>query len=124
MIHFDDIDKAMKKLKREKLKIEIAWEIANELARSKLSKLKRLREQKRFLKEREQKMFDNALNDVKELKRLEKLKKTFEMIVDFENLNDFFVSSVLSFDATNWISFENSFDDESVLKSFDNFENV
>ena len=121
MIHFDNIDKTIKKLKREKLKIEVAWEIANELARSKLSKLKRLREQKCFLKEREQKMFDNALNDIKELKRLKELKKTFEMIVDFENLNDFFASSVLSFDATNWISLENSFDNENVVESFDNF---
>ena len=124
MIHFDNIDKAMKKLKREKLKIEVAWKIANEFARSKLSKLKRFREQKRFLKEREQKMFNNALNDVKELKRLKESKKIFEMIVDFENLNNFFASSVLSFDAINWIFFKNSFDDESVVKSFDNFENV
>ena len=46
-------------------------------------------------------MFDNALNDVKELKRLKELKKTFEMIVDFENLNDLFASSVLSFNAIN-----------------------
>ena len=125
MIHFDDIDKTMKKLKHEKLKIEVAWEIANELARSKLSKLKRLREQKRFLKEREQKMFNNALNDVKELKRLEELKSVVEMIVDLENLNNLFTSSVLSLDATNWISLKDSFDDdESVAMSFDNFKDA
>ena len=49
--------------------------IANELIRSKQSKLKRFREQKRFLKKHEQIIFDKSLNDVKQLKRLKKLKK-------------------------------------------------
>ena len=50
LINFDDIDKAMNKLSREKIKIEIALKIANDLIRSKLFKLKRFREQKRFFK--------------------------------------------------------------------------
>ena len=58
LINFDDIDKTMNKLNREETKIEIALKIANNLIRSKLFKLKRFREQKRFLKDREQKMFD------------------------------------------------------------------
>ena len=79
----------MKKLKREKLKIKITWKIANEFARSKLSKLKRFREQKHFFKKREQKMFNNIFNDVKKSKRFKKLKNVVEIIFDLENLNDF-----------------------------------
>ena len=77
IVYFARIDKALEKLNREKLKIETAWEAANEQtrvaseqARFKLVKLKRLRQQRRFLKEREQKMFDKGLDDVEKLKRL------------------------------------------------------
>ena len=90
LINFDDIDKAMNKLSREKTKIEIALKIASDLIRSKLFKLKRFREQKRFLKNREQKMFDKDFDDVKKLKRLKAIKKVAKKIVDLENLNNFF----------------------------------
>ena len=49
------------------------------MTRSKQLKLKRFREQKRFLKKREQTMFDKSLNNVKQLKRLKKLKKIDEI---------------------------------------------
>ena len=78
-VNFFDIDKTMTKFEKNKLKIKIVWKIANELTRSKQLKLKRFREQKRFLKKREQTMFDKSLNNVKQLKRFKKLKKIDEI---------------------------------------------
>ena len=101
LINFDDIDKTINKLSREETKIEIVLKIASDLIRSKLFKLKRLREQKRFLKDREQKMFDKNFDDVKELKRLNTMKKVAKKIVDLENLNDFFTFNALSSNAIN-----------------------
>ncbi len=43
----------MEKLEQEEIETEAAWEAANEIARVKQSKLKRLKAQKRFLKEKE-----------------------------------------------------------------------
>ena len=65
----------MKKLKREELKIEIAWKLANEIARVKQVKLERLRAQKRLLKKKKQTMFDKKLSNVKKFQRLENLNK-------------------------------------------------
>ena len=109
LINFDDIDKTMNKLSREKMKIEIALKIASDLIRSKLFKLKRFREQKRFLKNREQKMFDKDFDDVKKLKRLKTMKQVAKEIVDLENLNDFFAFDALSSNAINLIFFERFF---------------
>ena len=60
VVNFNSIDRAIEKLKREEVKTEAAQEAANEtarvineVARVKQSKLKRLRAQKRFLKEKE-----------------------------------------------------------------------
>ena len=69
------------------------------MTRSKQSKLKRFREQKRFLKEREQTMFDKSLNDMKQLKRLKKLKKIDEIeqkIDEIFSLNKLLDSKILS----------------------------
>ena len=98
-INFFDIDKIITKFEKNELKIEIVWEIANELTRSKQSKLKRFREQKRFLKKREQTMFDKSLNNVKQLKRLKKLKKIDEIeqkIDEMFFLNKLFDSNIFS----------------------------
>ena len=94
-VNFFDIDKTITKLEKNKLKIEIIWEIANELTRSKQSKLKRFREQKRFLKEREQTMFNKSLNNVKQLKRLKKNKKNWRNRA--KNWRDVFVKQITRF---------------------------
>ena len=65
----------MEKLKREEIETEVLQAIATEQIRVSQAKLQRLRKQKRFLKEREQKMFDKGLNNVEELERLEELEK-------------------------------------------------
>ena len=74
IVNFSSINKILEKLKREKLKIETVWKVVNEIARAKLVKLKRFRQQKKFFKNREQKIFDKNLNNVKKLKRLKFLK--------------------------------------------------
>ena len=43
IVNFDGINKAMKRLEKEELETEAAWEAANELARIKQSKVRRLR---------------------------------------------------------------------------------
>ena len=60
VVNFSTIDKAIEKLKRKELEAEAALnttnaqiKIATELARTKRSKLKRLRNQRKFLKEKE-----------------------------------------------------------------------
>ena len=64
-INFVNIDKILEKLKRKKLKTKIAWKIIIKFVRTKQSKLKRLRQQKRFLKKREQKMFEKNCSMLK-----------------------------------------------------------
>ena len=99
IINFSDIDKALEKLKREELKTEAVWEAVNEIARAKLVKLKRLRQQKKFFKDREQKMFDKDLNDVEELKRLKSLKNfdhTEVALAASSFLDEFFTSDALA----------------------------
>ena len=78
-MNFDVIDRVMAKLKHEELKTKASWKATNELARTQQTKLKRLRKQKRFLKEREQRMFDKNLFDVEELKRLKGMKKCYDL---------------------------------------------
>ena len=58
VVNFSRIDKAIEKLEREELKIEAALdtataqaEAANNIARAKQNKLRRLRQQRKFLKE-------------------------------------------------------------------------
>ena len=97
MINFFDIDKIFEKLKREKSKIETIWKIVIELVRIKLVKFKRFRQQKKFFKNREQKMFNKSLNNVKKLKRLKFLKILNQIeIALIVFLNDFFNSNAFS----------------------------
>ena len=86
VIDFSSIDRIMIKLKRAKLKTETVWKtileqsrLIIEIVRTKQVKLKRLRQQKKFFKQKEQKIFDMNLSNVKELKRLKNLKKTAEI---------------------------------------------
>ena len=65
----------MEKLKREEMETEALQATTTEQIRVSQAKLQRLRKQKRFLKEREQKMFDKGLDNVEELERLEELEK-------------------------------------------------
>ena len=118
-MNFDAIDRAMIKLKHEKLKAKISWKATNELARTQQARLKRLQKQKRFLKEREQRMFNKNLFNVKELKRLKNLKKIVEIqssifainfLKEFFDFNDFFLETL------KWLDFF-----KIVLMFFDNF---
>ena len=113
-VNFDVIDRAMTKLKWKKLETEAAWETAfeqsrltNELTRIKLFKLKRLCQQKKFLKQREQKLFDKNLSDVKELKCLKNLKKSAEIernLVNVFSFNEFVETDVLISETLNWLN--------------------
>ena len=79
MINFDVIDRALTKLEKKKMKIKTIQLIATKQLRAFFVKLQRLRKQKRFLREKEQKMFDKKLFDVKKLKRLKNLKQTIAL---------------------------------------------
>ena len=66
------------------------------MTRSKQLKLKRFREQKRFLKKREQTIFDKSLNNVKQLKRLKKKIDEIERKIDeIFSLNKLLDSKIL-----------------------------
>ena len=128
-VNFDVIDRTMTKLKREKLEIEATWEIAleqsrltNELIRIKLFKLKRLRQQKKFFKQKKQKLFDKSLSNVKELKYLKDLKKSAEVernLVNISFFSEFVKTDVLISEIFNWLNRFFSVD-EIFLKTFDN----
>jgi len=105
VVNFGSINRAMEKLKQEEIETEAAWEAANEIARVKQSKLKRLRAQKRFLKEKEQRMFDKGLNDVEELERLEDLEKVQEVqrsTAGAPSIDDF-LNANISLETLNWL---------------------
>ena len=79
MMNFDAIDRAMAKLKEEKMKVKATQLIATKQLRISFVKLQRLKKQKRFLREKEQKMFDKEFFDVKELKRLKGLEQAINL---------------------------------------------
>ena len=128
-VNFDAIDRAMTKLKRKKLETEITWEIAfeqsrltNELTRIKLFKLKRLRQQKKFLKQKKQKLFDKSLSNVKKLKHLKNLKKFAEVersLVNVSFFNEFVETDVLISKIFDWLNRLSSVD-EIFSKAFNN----
>ena len=76
VMNFDAIDRALAKLEEEELKMKAIQLIATKQLRTFFVKLQRLKKQKRFLREKEQKMFDKELSNVKELKRLKDLEQT------------------------------------------------
>ena len=98
-MNFETINRVMKKFERKKTKTKTIWKTINELTRVKQVKLKRFRSQKKFLREKKQKMFDNDLSNVKKFQRLKNLKKItkikkkflfvdfFNDFIDLKNLN-------------------------------------
>ena len=79
VINFDVIEKAMIKLKEEELRIKIAQIIIAKQFKIFQVRLQRLCKQKRFLRDKEQKLFDKNLFNVKKLKRLKNLKRITKM---------------------------------------------
>lgn len=113
VLNFASIDRAMEKLEKEELETEARQAavmeqiaLANEQLRISQSKLMRLRHQKRFLREKEQKMFDKGLSDVEELERLEEMEKVAEVertIPSASSLDDWFGSGDLPLDTMSWL---------------------
>ena len=102
MVNFDAIDRALAKLEEKEMKVEATQLVATKQLRVSFAKLQRLKKQKRFLREKEQKMFDKELFDVKELKRLEVLEQAIalERIISTATcLDDLFTSSLFG---SNW----------------------
>ena len=79
MMNFDAIDRALTKLEEKKTKTKTTQLIATKQLRTSFVKLQRLKKQKRFFREKKQKMFDKKLFDVKELKRLKGLEQTIAL---------------------------------------------
>ena len=75
MMNFDAIDRALAKLEEEEMKVKAIQLIATKQLRASFVKLQRLKKQKRFLREKEQKMFDKKFFDVKKMKRLKGLEQ-------------------------------------------------
>ena len=76
MMNFDAINRALAKLEEEEMKVKATQLIATKQLRTSFVKLQRLKKQKRFLRDKEQKMFDKKFSNVKELKRLKDLEQT------------------------------------------------
>ena len=79
MVNFDAIDRALAKLEEKKMKIEATQLVVTKQLRASFAKLQRLKKQKRFLRDKEQKMFDKKLSNVEELKRLKDLEQTIAL---------------------------------------------
>lgn len=117
VVNFAGIDRALEKLEREELEAETLQVAAIEQLRLSQAKLQRLRKQKRFLKEREQRMFDKGLDDVEELERLEDRERAAEVeraAAASLSLDDFLCSGALSPDATAWLAQGSAFDETAV----------
>ena len=76
VVNFDAIDRALAKLEEKEMKVEATQLVATKQLRTSFVKLQRLKKQKRFLREKKQKMFDKELSNVKKLKRLKDLEQT------------------------------------------------
>ena len=79
MMNFDVIDRALTKLEEKEMKTKAIQMIATKQLRASFVKLQRLKKQKRFLREKKQKMFDKKLFNVKELKRLKGLEQAIAL---------------------------------------------
>ena len=110
---FSKFDRAMKRLKQKELKAETIlnaaaeqFRIAAEQIRLSRAKLRRLQKQKKFLKNREKKLFDKNLSDVEEFERLKKLEKINEVQRAAEvafSVNDFFTFEIFFFGSLSWL---------------------
>ena len=112
-IDFFKFDRAMKRLEQEELKTETIlnaaaeqFRIAAEQIRLSRAKLRRLQKQKKFLKNREKKLFDKNLSDVEEFERLKKFEKINEVQRVAEaasSVNDFFTFGVFFSESLSWL---------------------
>ena len=103
---FATIDRAMERLEKEELEAEAVLDAAAEQIRVSRAKLRRLRKQKKFLKDREKKLFDKGLSDVEEFERLEELEKANEVQRAAEaasSVDDFLTSGALSPGSLSWL---------------------
>ena len=92
---------------------------AMELLVSKKQKLKRIRRQRCFLKEKEQRIFDSGLSNIEELERLKDLEKVQEIaqaILDTTSANQLPDFSAFSPSAFDWVG---NFETEIPLASQD-----
>ena len=78
-MNFDAIDHALTKLEEEEMKVKTTQLVATKQLRTSFVKLQRLKKQKRFLREKEQKMFNKEFFDVKKLKRLKSLEQAIAL---------------------------------------------
>ena len=98
-VDFDKIDRAMKRLEQEEIAAEAASSVAVEQFRQSESKLRRLRKQKKFLKDHEKRLFDKDLSEVEKFERLEELEKADEVqqvVANATSLDAFFSSAALT----------------------------
>ena len=79
MMNFDAINRALAKLEKKEMKMKATQLVATKQLRTSFVKLQRLKKQKRFLRDKEQKMFDKELSNVKKLKRLKNLEQTIAL---------------------------------------------
>ena len=79
MMNFDAINRALTKLEEKEMKTKAIQLIATKQLRTSFVKLQRLKKQKRFLREKKQKMFDKKLSNVKKLKRLKGLEQAITL---------------------------------------------
>ena len=78
-MNFGAFDRALAKLEEKKIKMKAIQLIVTKQLRTSFVKLQRLKKQKRFLREKKQKMFDKKFFDVKKLKRLKNLKQAIAL---------------------------------------------
>ena len=89
VMNFNVIDKIMIKFEKEKLKVKITQTIIVKQFKIFQFRLQRLRKQKRFFRDKKQKLFDKNLFNVEKLKRLKNLKRIFKMKKKFFFINSF-----------------------------------
>lgn len=128
-IDFFKLDRVFERLEQEELNAKIAinaaieqWKIVVEQIRSSRAKLRRLRKQKKFLKNREKKLLDKDLFEIEKFERLEKFEKINEVqrVVEIAFfVNEFFTFVAFFFGSLFWL---NQFVvDEILEKVLDNF---
>ena len=105
-LDFAIINRAMKRLKKKELKTKTIFDAAVEQICISRTKLRRLRKQKKFFKNREKKLFDKNLSNVEEferLKELEKVKKIQRVVEIAFFVNDFFTFEVFFSESLFWL---------------------
>jgi Rad3-related DNA helicase len=105
-VDFNKLDKALEELESERANTEALLARSIAAAQQAQAKLQRLRRQKKFLKQREQKLYESGLDDSDELVRLEELERVNEVQQAIDNsssLDDFLSGRALSPNASYWL---------------------